>query len=199
MTRGYPAAMTMPQPAAGPITSAVPPVPDGGGLSAGVMLTLGRIADATERQCRQADAEAAAAALQPVWHRAMSSGVVVNGKDLLLDLGGPVPGRFWVVRMLGTGLAGDVDASIGGNPPNYWFTGKPQIAANGTPMRPASQWIWQRTGAGMDVFSNNQITVLPQDHLFAVVTRPTTSGDNILGFAAVLDTPTSALTLTADI
>jgi hypothetical protein len=158
-------------------------VTEGGGLSLEVTLS-GLRAELHAQRADRAARTARQAAAKPVYWTATDSHFVVAGSVMVLDLGTPTTGRRWVVRQIGASDAGSVLTAVTGAKAD-WYVGR--AGQIGQPISPA-QWV-----AHMEVLpqlqqlSNEQITVIPNDHLFVVVNGASTVGQNVLAFARVLD------------
>ena len=133
--------------------------------------------DRTQRLARRVAAE-------PVFWTTTDSDVVTVGSAMILDLGSPTTGRRWVLRQIAATDGASVLTAVTGAMAN-WYVGRP--AGVGQPVSPV-QWV-----AHMEVLpslqnvSNEQITVIPNDHLFVVVTGATTALQNVVAWARVLD------------
>jgi len=158
-------------------------VTGGGGLSLEVTLSGLRAELAAQREER-AHRVARQAAAKPVYWTAAKSDFVVAATAMVLDLGTPTTGRRWVVRQIGASDAGSVLTAVTAGKAD-WYVGRPgQFGQSVSPV----QWV-----AHMEVIpqlqqlSNEQITVIPNDHLFVVVTGATTANQNVVAFARILD------------
>lgn len=107
---------------------------------------------------------------------------------LVLDLGGPNVGRKWEIRGLAVSDAGNAITAVNGVA--NWYVGKataPTIpAANWVPLAPTAwRWVFPVL-PNLVSFTSDARTVLPNDHLYCVITGGTAT-QNILAQAEVKD------------
>jgi hypothetical protein len=117
------------------------------------------------------------------------SGVMPASGTLYLDLGAPQLGRRWLVRLLtATGLT---TAAVTGAAANFYVSAAvPPSGVTGV-SAPASGWRWAISALpGASPFSNEQLPVLPEDHLYCAVSGAG-AGTVIAVCAIVLDYPTA--------
>ena len=192
--RMYPPAMTQnPMELA---ASAVPAVPDGGGLVAGLQLVLGRVASAQERVAAALDEAAARRAVLPVAIPLAQVGVVPNpAGSFVVDLGGPQPGRQWTLRRWAIADGGDLTSAIAGTPTADLFVGKPSGNRGFL-----TQWAGRLTGLpAVALYSNEQVPVYATDHLFCIINGATTVGQQIAVGVFILDEPVASFTSTIEV
>jgi hypothetical protein len=198
---GYHPAMTM-QPAVPPSRWApldtpaqTPGMPDGGGIMAGITLAIGKINSTHDRLCDALDKASARAALLPNQIPLSIAGAVPSpAGPFVIDLGGPQPGRVWMVRQLAVSDGNSVRAAVAGTVTTDWYVGKPPGGVLGASnVIGPNQWV-AATGAPPTIqpFSSEQIKVGPQNHLFVVITGATTVGQSLLATAIILDAPAGA-------
>ena len=164
----------------------VPDVPDGGGIAAGLQITLGRLASATEQLCAQQDRAARAKQLLPV-PIALSGVAPVPSPagPVVIDIGGPMAGRQWTVRRWSICAGDDVTTAITGATRADLYIGRP-VGSRGLP----SQWAdTNATVPGIKIPSSEAIIVLPSDHLFVIVTGASTVGQQVVFTAYILEAP----------
>lgn len=161
-------------------------MPDGGGLAIQFGLTLGRVVDAQTRMCQQLDQLAAKQTALPNMIYLQNGAVVpAGGAAFAIDLGGPQQGRFWTVRGLGISAGDNVRTAIPGTTFCDWYVGKYSSIVSQVPPQ---EWVWTQSALPkIDPFSNEQVPVLPQQHLFCVVTGASTVGQQLLAQATILD------------
>jgi hypothetical protein len=179
--------------------SAVPPVPDGGGISLGLQVTLGKVADATERMCRMLDQAAAVKAILPVPIPVVGQGVVPNpAATFTIDLGGPTQGRQWTVRRWSVADGADITNTIAGTDRADLYLGRPYGTGGGS--GGIQQWLDTiNNPPGLQHISNGEIIIFPPDRLFVICTGMTTVGQQIAACAFIYDEPQASSTPVFDV
>lgn len=158
---------------------------DGPGLFARVELALtglrSAVTDMAAAQKRMADA----ATLEPVRVPVAGNGTVTAGTTLVIPLGTPSQGYRWRIRRLAvTDPAGPRTAVLGTVFVDWYIGRMPNGPAGTTP--PASDWVWTQAGApAVSTFTGDPLLVLPQEHLYAVITGAATTGQVLVAMASI--------------
>jgi hypothetical protein len=175
----------------------VPPVPDGGGITAGLQVTLGRVASASEQLAAAVDAASKARQSLPNVLPLSISGIIPTpAATVMANHGGPQPGRQWVVRRWAFSAATDVLNWTGGGIVCL-FVGKP-YGPGGT-SGSVDQWAAVITPPQVQNFSNEQILVLPGQQAFVVVSSNTQAGLAFMSTLTIMDMPQASYTSIVDI
>jgi len=177
--------------------AAVPPVPDGGGISAGLQITLGRVASAQERVAAALNDLALKRADLPVTIPLVKTGLIPNPTvPTLIRLGSPQNGRRWVVRRWGVAASDDVTSYSGPGFANL-YVGRP-FGLNLT-TGSVEQWsAFMGSLPGIEYFSNDQIVVLPGQELYLIVSQ-VTAGIQIASACNIMDMPQASYASTTDV
>lgn len=181
----------------------MPDPSDDSGITVQLGLTLSRVADSSERLCRRLDDMAATAALLPNWVPITSTQTVPSpAGPFVIDMGGPQPGRFWMIRNLTVSDSGSVRNAISGTTFADWYVGKPPVAGplSTSNLVAPNQWVASQSNLPQQTFvSSEQIRVWPQNHLFVVITGATTVGQQIMATSAILDVAQATYSATFNI
>ena len=174
-------------------------LPDGGGLTAQLSLTLGKINDTQTRVCKQLDALAARAAALPNVVPLTRTGDVGVPGHVMLDFGQPQLGRFWMIRSFAISDAGFVRTSIAAGVTGDWFVSATTPRGSVDGVLPAQNWVWaQTTLPRIDLVSNEQIYVPSQQHLLCIIAG-SNAGQIMQATAEIIDVSAASFASTFNV
>jgi len=178
-----------------------PQAPDGGGITLALQATLGKVATTQQRLAQALDDAAAQRALQPVAVPQVGNpGIVVAATPTIIDIGGPVSGRQWVVRRWAVADGADITNPITGATSANLYIGRPPQPSQAGIHGKIHEWVdGTATLPTTRTLSSEQGVVYHSDHVFVIVLGASTVGQQILASVMILDMPVTGMTSTIDV